>query len=316
MIGRNEGMRLQRCFDTFPADVAGVVYVDSASTDGSVELARGRGFEVVDLDMSVPFSAARARNAGLRKLRSRWPDLRYVQLIDGDCSLAPAWLDAALGEMSADATLAMVCGRRRELDRFASIYNRLCDMEWNTPVGDANSCGGDALARIGAILEVDGFDDEVTAGEEPELCARLRARGWKIRRIEGDMTFHDAAMSRFSQWWRRCVRSGHGFAQVNEIHPSLFRRELRSSVAWGLLLPAAALLAAVPTGGLGLALLLCYPVLFARILYRRLKEGDPRSDAALYASFCVLAKFPEACGVARYAWNRSRNRRMELIEYK
>jgi GT2 family glycosyltransferase len=315
-IGRNEGERLRRCLDALPSRLRHVVYVDSASSDDSVEQARRRGVEVVELDMSLPFTAARARNAGLRRMHEQWPDLAFVQVVDGDCALVPGWLEAALGEMASNPRLAMVCGRRRELHPDASIYNRLCDMEWDTPVGDAESCGGDALMRMAAVLEVGGYDERVISGEEPEMCARLRARGWRIRRIGRDMTLHDAAMTRFAQWWKRELRSGHGFAQVGAMHASVFRRQRRSSAAWGLLLPAAALASAPVTGGAGLALLLAYPALWTRILVRRRARGDVLRVAGLYATFSVLGKFPQAVGIARYWWNRGRRRRSSLIEYK
>jgi GT2 family glycosyltransferase len=315
-IGRNEGERLRRCLDALPAGIRHVVYVDSASTDDSVGQARRRGIEVVELDMSIPFTAARARNAGIRRLKERWPDLRFAQVIDGDCVLVPGWLDAAVAEMSSSPSLAMVCGRRREMHREDSIYNRLCDMEWDAPLGDTESCGGDALVRLAAFLEVGGYDERVIAGEEPELCARLRARDWRIRRIGREMTLHDAAMTCFAQWWKRGLRSGHGFAQVGAMHAAVFRRQRRSGVGWGLLLPAAALLSAPITGGLGLVLLLAYPALWLRILVRRRARGDAIDDAVLYATFCVLGKFPEAAGIARAWWDRIRRRRSRLVEYK
>lgn len=313
-IGRNEGERLRRCLDALPGGMA-VVYVDSASTDDSVDQARRRGVEVVELDVSTPFTAARARNAGLRRLADRRPDLRFVQVIDGDCALVPGWLEAALDEMERDPRLAVVCGRRRELFPEASIYNRLCDIEWDTPVGEAMSCGGDALIRLRALAEVGGYDDALIAGEEPELCARMRGRGWRISRIDREMTRHDAAMTRFGQWWRRSMRSGHGFAQVNASHPDLYRRELRSSMVWGAVLPALALVSAPWTGGLGLALLLAYPAQWGRIALRYRARSSP-GDAALYATSCVLGKLPEAAGASRYWWGRWRGRRSGLIEYK
>jgi GT2 family glycosyltransferase len=315
-IGRNEGERLRRCFDSLPAGLGGVVYVDSASTDDSVEQANRRGVEVVALDMSLRFTAARARNAGLRRLCERLPKLAFVQFIDGDCALAPRWLEAAVREMEDDTHLAVVCGRRRERFPETSIYNRLCDMEWNTPVGETEACGGDMLARMEALLAVKGYDECLIAGEEPELCARLRARGWRIRRIGEDMTVHDAAMARFYQWWRRTARSGHAYAELNAMHPGVWRREMRSILGWGLVLPAAAFLSASFTDGLGLALLAGYPALWLRILRGRHAYGDTARDAALYASFCVLGKVPQLTGIAIYWWNRGRGRRSHLIEYK
>jgi glycosyltransferase involved in cell wall biosynthesis len=314
-IGRNEGERLRRCFDALPTEIRHVVYVDSASTDDSVEQARRRGIDVLELDMSIPFTAARARNAGLRRLRERHPRLEFVQIVDGDCALAPGWLEAGIGELHRAPRLAVVCGRRRELHRDASIYNRLCDMEWDTPIGDAESCGGDALARTEAIWEVGGYHEGLIAGEEPEMCARLRSRGWGVRRIDHEMTLHDAAMSRFVQWWRRTLRAGHAFADVSAIHPALWRREVRSSLAWGLAVPVIAVLAASVSGWLGLGLLGAYPALWGRIFQRRARR-DTLRDAALYSTFCVLGKFPESAGALKFWWNRRRGRRSKLIEYK
>ena len=314
-IGRNEGERLCRCLDSLPPS-SRIVYVDSASTDDSVALALRRGAEVVELDTSTPFTAARARNAGFIRLRERWPQLGLVQFVDGDCALAQGWLESAIAELMSSPQTAIVCGRRRELEREASIYNRLCDMEWETPVGYAESCGGDALARVEAILQVGGFDDHLISGEEPEMCARLRGRGWRIRRIDADMTWHDAAMRRFNQWWRRSLRAGHGYAQVGALHPAVFRRQRRSSMVWAMLLPLGVLSMTAWKGPAGLLLLLGYPALGLRILLRRLGRDGTPLDSVLYAAFCVLGKVPEAAGIVKYWWSRVRGRRTLLIEYK
>jgi len=207
-IGRNEGQRLVRCLDSLVGRVARVVYVDSGSTDGSVEAARARGVEVVALDTSIPFTAARARNAGVARLREIAPDARFVQLVDGDCEVVAGWLERAHAALSARRELAVVCGRRRERHPEHSVWNRIVDVEWDTPVGDAKACGGDAMMRLDALAAVGGFDPSLIAGEEPELCVRLRAAGWKIERLDAEMTLHDAAMERVEQWWKRTVRSG------------------------------------------------------------------------------------------------------------
>src|SRR5262245_16239994 len=58
IIGRNEGERLRCCLASVSAQGLSVVYVDSNSTDSSIELARGMGASVVALDSSRPYSAA------------------------------------------------------------------------------------------------------------------------------------------------------------------------------------------------------------------------------------------------------------------
>ena len=65
VIGRNEGERLRQCLMSIDKGVAGIVYVDSGSTDQSIALAESLGAQVVELDASIPFTAARARNVGI-----------------------------------------------------------------------------------------------------------------------------------------------------------------------------------------------------------------------------------------------------------
>lgn len=213
VIGRNEGTRLRGCLESLQGQVARIVYVDSGSTDGSVEMARARGVEVVTLDMGQPFTAARARNAGLAQLRQgEQPD--FVQFVDGDCEVRADWIGTAHGFLRDHPQVAVVCGRRRERFPEASIYNAHCDREWSTPIGEARSCGGDALMRGAALDQVGGYDPRLIAGEEPEMCVRLRAKGWKIWRLEAEMTWHDAAMTRFGQFWKRARRAEIGRAHV------------------------------------------------------------------------------------------------------
>ena len=85
-IGRNEGERLAACLRSLLRSTRprAIVYVDSGSTDGSVALARGLGVQVVELDLSIPFTAARARNVGYEHLARTVPtDRAPVQFVDG-----------------------------------------------------------------------------------------------------------------------------------------------------------------------------------------------------------------------------------------
>ena len=319
-IGRNEGERFRRCLDSLAGRADAVVYVDSGSTDGSVELARERGATVVALDASRPFTAARARNAGYDKLKELAPDLEFVQFVDGDCQFADGWLELAAATLRDRPEVAVVCGRRREIQPEASVYNRLCDLEWDTPVGEARACGGDAMMR-GAVFESAGkFDPALIAGEEPELCVRIRGLGFKILRLDAEMTRHDAAMTRFGQWWKRNVRAGHAFAEGAHLHGAPperhWVREVRSNWFWGLVVPFLAVAPAWPTYGLSLGLLLGYPVLAYRIYNHRRRLGTPAADARRYAGFCALGKFPQCLGQWKFVAGRLLGRKERLIEYK
>ncbi len=320
-IGRNEGDRLRRCLDSVVGRADGVVYVDSGSTDGSVALGREKGVAVVSLDMSIPFTAARARNAGFEHLLAIQPAVGFVQFLDGDCEMADAWLEQALASMRENADVVVVCGRRRERARDASPFNRLMDMEWDSPVGEADACGGDALMRVEAFRQVGGFDPTMIAGEEPELCVRLRRQGGRILRIDADMTFHDAAMTRFSQWWQRTIRNGYAYSLGAGMHGRSAEKHwvgnTRRVWFWGAILPGLFIALAWPTAGLSLLALGVYPLWALRIASRRHREfGDRGADALLYGAFCMLSRFPQILGQLRYHWHRLRGRSGGLIEYK
>lgn len=317
VIGRNEGPRLVDCLASVQSAGAGaLVYVDSGSTDGSVEAAERAGATVVILDPSQTFTAARARNEGFSKIRQIAPQICFVQFVDGDCILNAGWFVNALAFLENQNEVAVVCGRRRERYPKASVYNLLCDIEWNTPIGEANACGGDALIRAAAFEEVGGFLPGVMAGEEPELCIRLREQGWRIWRLDTEMTLHDAAMSRFRQWWVRSIRSGYGFAEVARLHKAspfqIWSRAVPSALFWGIGLPTGILVASA-FRPLFLWFLLVYPLQVGSIAARR-GLGLPGTWA--YALLAVLGKFAQARGVMRYYWSQFSGQVEQLIEYK
>lgn len=311
-IGRNEGERLIRCLTSLRGKIDHVVYVDSGSTDASVERAREMGIDVVELDLSIPFTAARARNAGRARLYQIAPDTEFIQFLDGDCELVEGWLEAALASFAAEPDLAVVCGRRRERFPEATLWNRIIDAEWDSPIGEARACGGDALIRRAAIDAVDGYREDLIAGEEPEMCYRMRQKGWRIRRIDAEMTLHDAAMTRIGQWWQRCKRAGHTWAEGVALHghePERYRTgELRRTLIWGAGLPVLALLGAVLVSPWALLLLLAWPLQILRLTTR----GMPWDRA----TFLVFGKLPEVHGVFGYWLGRLSGRRRTLIEYK
>jgi len=317
-IGRNEGERLRICLtsvlSTGLAQV--VVYVDSGSTDGSVDLARGLGCQVVELDLSIPFTAARARNEGLALALRLVPALSHVQFIDGDCEMVTGWLPAALAFLVQDGGVAAVCGRLRERYPERSIYNQLCDIEWATPVGQTKSCGGIVLMRVDALLAVGGFRASLIAGEEPELCVRLRGAGWRIWRLDHEMALHDAAMYRFGQWWTRAKRGGYAYAEGASLHGSTPERHgvrpTQRALLWGLVLPIMIALSLVFTLAGGVFVLI-YPLQVARLAVTSERSA---SLAWWRALFLVLSKFPEALGVLKFYKNHWQGRVGTLIEYK
>ena len=319
IIGRNEGQRLVRCLESVLGAVSQVVYVDSGSTDGSAARAQTLGAEVVELDMRRPFTAALARNAGWRRLVEIAPQATSVHFLDGDCEVVPGWLQAAHEALADHPERAVVCGRRRERFPHASAFNRQCEIEWNAGAGEIRSCGGDALMRLDALAAVGGYRDSLIAGEEPELCVRLRGAGWKIWRLGRDMVWHDAAMTRWSQWWKRSKRAGHAFAEGAFLHGGPPERhyvaEERRALIWGAALPLAILVLGL-VHPIGWLLLAVYPLQMLRLALR--PQPAAREAGAVWsrAFFLVAGRFPEAAGVLLFRWHRLRGRASTLIEYK
>lgn len=312
VIGRNEGERLVRCLASLTGRAAPIVYVDSGSSDGSVAAAEEAGAEVVNLDMSLPFTAARARNAGLARLDALGVEAPFVQLIDGDCEMRESWIEAARAYLDAHPKTAMVGGRLRERFPDATLWNQLADAEWDTPTGDVAALGGIAMLRRSAAAEEGGFREDLIAGEEPELCLRLRRRGWRIHRLPDEMAWHDIAMTEVAQWWKRSKRCGHAYAEGASMHgaaPERYRvREVRRALFWGAAIPFVALIGAVLVTPLALLLLLAWPLQMLRLSLRGFSPAR--------AVFLTLGMIPEAQGIIGYHIGQLRGKRRGLIEYK
>jgi GT2 family glycosyltransferase len=246
VIGRNEGERLIRSIKSLLPQVRWIVYVDSNSNDDSIGVAAELGAHTVALDLSMPFTAARARNAGVERLR-QLSEVRYVQFVDGDCTIDPSWISTAVDYLDTHEEVGALSGRLREKGCRHSVLRALCDLEWDVPVGDDNHCGGIFIMPLKVFDEAGGFDSELAVGEEPDLCRRIREQGLVIRRVAESMGEHDSGMTHFAQWWVRSVRGGSGtinlaFRPKNKGGP-LYRRQVFSvwmwTVAWLFLLIAA-----------------------------------------------------------------------------
>jgi glycosyltransferase involved in cell wall biosynthesis len=317
VIGRNEGERLRRCLDSIRGLTGDIVYVDSGSADGSVAMSRALGVIVVELDMRTPFTAARARNEGFHVLLKARPQLDYVFFVDGDCEVVEGWKEKAGQFLAEHPDFAVAWGRRRERFPEKSIYNMLCDIEWDVAVGESKICGGDAVVRVQAFRAVQGYRSDLICGEEPELCVRLRQAGWRICHLGEEMTLHDAAIYHFSQWWKRMMRGGYAFALGTALHGAPPERhwvlESRRAWGWGLGFPLVVLVLTVTLGSWALLLLTVYVLQFVRIALRGTRT--PRENW-WWAFAMVIGKFPEVLGQMRFLLDRFGHAKARLIEYK
>ena len=319
VIGRNEGERLRVCLESIREQSEYAVYVDSGSSDSSVALAESLGVYVVNLDLTIPFTAARARNEGAKALLKLNPQIEFIQFVDGDCEVQAGWLDKAYAFLKESDAHAVVCGRRRERYPDATVFNQLCDIEWDTPVGETKSCGGDALVRVEAFQQVNGYRESLIAGEEPEMCFRIREQGWRIMRLDAEMTLHDAAMTKISQWWKRHKRAGHAFAESYYLHGES-AEQFRKSDCMRILFWAAGLpliIAFLCFFHLMFAcLLLVYPFQIIRLTLKYFRQFRKFSSSFFYALSNVVSKFPQCDGLFSFYINKFRGKRNTIIEYK
>lgn len=322
VIGRNEGTRLEPSLRSVLEAGLAVIYVDSGSSDGSVDTARRLNVPVHELDPKRPFSAARARNEGLNFILSKWPDIENVLFLDGDCVLDvqfPAAAEATLDEIR---DCVIVTGHLTERHPEASIYNQLCAIEWRGPAGrmvNMNGLGGIMVARVSGFRRVGGFNENAIAGEEPDLGVRLVLAGYSLIKIDEPMATHDAQIMTFGQWWTRAVRGGHAVAHRYVLHGRTplrdGRRQLLSALFWGFALPFAILLLLLPTHGLSLLLFAGYGAIYWRVYRYYSRSGAAACDARLAAKFNIYSRFAHFLGILRYCANRARGR-FHIIEYK
>ena len=325
-IGRNEGDRFRACLASLPQGIP-AVYVDSGSTDSSVALAEEAGVHVVHLPTDQGFTAARARNAGWRALLAQHPDLRFIQFLDGDCALDPDWLSNGVAEIEKHDRIAIVFGRLKERYPEMSIYNAMCDREWNVAIGEVRACGGNALIKVVPLVQVHGFNSGLIAGEEPDLCLRMRLLGWSIYRIAGQMGMHDAAILSFGNWWKRSKRTGYAYAEHNFLHKRSanpdWTKAMLSMIVWAIILPSLFLFGLMLSGVYGsiwillsVFVLLFFVFQFARLLLRCRTNGLTVREGREEAFLLILAKFAHLAGASKFGLNHLNGRSAVLIEYK
>jgi cellulose synthase/poly-beta-1,6-N-acetylglucosamine synthase-like glycosyltransferase len=322
VIGRNEGQRLVRCLESvelmrLPLGDTELIYVDSASSDSSVERALRYNAKVLSLQSAHP-NAAAARNLGWHAARAE-----IVMFLDGDTVLDRDFVADSIGAFS-DPLIAVVFGHRRELNPRASLYNRVVDLDWMTTPGPAEFCGGDALIRRQILESVGGYDDQLIAGEEPELCRRIRAAGYLVLHVDRPMSLHDLGMTRFSQYWRRGLRSGYAYAEVSRRYRGtdlpLWSHESRRNLLQGgamlAIVVGAPLLAIAGQSLVPLfAAIIVVCVLVARTALRYQWKARSLTTRLLYGLHSHLGHIPILFGQLKYHLDRYLGKRAQLIEY-
>lgn len=304
IIGINVASYIADCIRSvhladYPQERISVIYVDGGSMDDSIGIAKSFDqVTVVELDDPHP-TPGRGRNAGWKALSTP-----YIQFMDADTIVHPDWFKRSIDRI--EGQCVAVCGHRRERYPQKNIFHVLTEMEWHYEMGPCRYFGGEVLLKRTVLEETGGFDENLVAGEDPELSYRIRQNGWEIQRLDLPMTRHDINMRHLRQYIKRAYRSGYAYAEIGlrfmRNTEKMWLKELIRVTAKAML-PILLISGGVMVGWAGTGLFLGLIVLFRPMFsLPRLKRtyGQTWTHTLTYAVHSACVVFPQFFGVLRY----------------
>jgi glycosyltransferase involved in cell wall biosynthesis len=305
IIGVNAQKFIPGCIESvlnsdYPENQMEIVYVDGGSSDQSIEIASNYPkIKILKLNSSHP-TPGKGRNAGWKLL-----DAPYIQFLDADTMIDRDWFKNGLPHLLR-TDIAAVCGHRRERYPDKNCFHMIGNMEWKYETGSCRYFGGDVLIKRNILVDTEGFDEALVAGEDPELSYRIRQKKLHILRIDHPMTLHDLNMVSFNQYLRRAYRSGYGYAEIAVRHcrenEKLWTRETIRVVCKAFA-PLSIFIAGIATGNpatgvMASLLILLLPLL--KISKFKTQFSQTWGKSFLYSIHICLVVFPQFAGVMRY----------------
>ncbi|KMO74433.1 mycofactocin system glycosyltransferase [Mycolicibacterium chubuense] len=201
-----------------------VVVVD----DGSATPVSDTDFQDVHCDLKIlrlerSRGPAAARNAGLAAC-----DTDFVAFLDSDVVPRRGWLEALLGHFC-DPAVALAAPRIVALHPSDSVVARYEAVRSSldlglreapvVPFGTVSYVPSAAIiCRRSALIEVGGFDETLTSGEDVDLCWRLNEAGARLRYEPIALVAHDHR-TELRKWFARKSFYGGSAAPLSIRHP-------------------------------------------------------------------------------------------------
>jgi glycosyltransferase involved in cell wall biosynthesis len=307
IIGKDEEQNLGACIRSvrameYPAERLEIIYVDTGSSDRSVEIARG--MQVIAVEEKSPFpSPGLARNRGMREARHD-----IIHFIDGDMTIARDYLKEAVRLLDT-GDIVCVIGDVRERNSEKSFLARVLNYPWSSrEAGFVDAPGGGGTFKKVALQTVGGYNPLILKGQETELGYRIHERGYKIYKIEHLMAVHNYGIARLYDLLSRSYRMGASYGMIMTMPQSRsyadLTRRARNLLLQGILLTA--LIASLLVTG-RLLLLVAIPFAVAiYVLFRHWREIVVEKKPNGYAYYLLMqfSKPIVLCGYVAFLLRR------------
>ena len=219
IIGKNEEQFIAKAIasvlEATKTLAAEVIYVDSASTDRSIEEAQKFPIRILQLKPDWHLSVAAGRYTG--SLNSTG---EYIFFLDGDAEADKDWLVKAVEFMDNSPEYGACAGVLDEVymtddGEVVGGQDNMFGQDLDADVSDMKALGGLALYRTAAFDKVGLVNPYLPTGEDDELCMRIRNAGYKVARIKGRMAVkYTEKRESLHEVFRRCRTKMYDYGAV------------------------------------------------------------------------------------------------------
>jgi glycosyltransferase involved in cell wall biosynthesis len=178
---------LDSVYEGFP-DVKQVVLADSASTDGTVALARAypRDVKICLLSGDQRLTASAGRYVGQHN-----SDSEFILFLDGDVELLPGFIESAASVLRSNKDIGAVGGRLIDVPKSERPADEDLPLVAKDSFEDSDHVNGaGAVYRRSALEAADSFSVRVFSDEEPALAVRLQHAGYRVVRLDRSSVLH------------------------------------------------------------------------------------------------------------------------------
>lgn len=308
---RNESAFIDKCLaaliaQSYPSNLLSVTVVDNESIDDTHAIATARGIRVVSIGNVL---VGEVRNFGARLSHSD-----VIAFVDADCVVGCDWVRAAVDALR-DPVVGAVGG-----DCLSNSAGTWVETAWKdtspSQAARVSALPGASMAfRRTTFESVGGFNGNLSAGEDDDICARVRSQKLEIVAIPACQSVHLGYPRTLGAVAKRQI--WHGSSQLDArdrtIDPQLVLVHL--FLLGTVLLAFGVATVRVPLALTGLALVATPTITFAVAKARRRSHPVKRFGQLIPISFSYYSG--RTCGLCInyiYVFRRRYHRLLALLQ--